>query len=540
VHDLPGARGLAGLLLTTLLAGCGGGSGTDEATRTEISTNAITFSAAAPDAATPDAQVFTATFGSDIAHLAVVHSGTAISSVISTLNGRMATITVQPAAPSSIGPGPFVGAVAVTGYTCADATCTKLAAGDTSTVAVNYQVSPVVDLVTPYVATAGVPDVVALRGLGFRAFNTQTVRFGDTAATAIAINTTGTEVRATYPALPAGTYTVRVEATDHQGPIPSTATLVVVDPIGSPPTILQYPTSATVLRNLIYDAERRALFVVTDAAGGSIVRYTYAGGAWGAPVEVAGGFRDVALSIDGTMLYAITSTTLVPIDPVTLALGTAITAPSLATNAYLKNIVVGNDNVGLITTGIDASTATASYLYTPRTAALILGGTLINNGTPTMSGLGANAYIIQGDPTLTADVIVYKYATASNALGTSVISLRQNTVAPVYARNENRVVLNGQRVYDANDALLGTLPASTVAVALKPDGTRAYAFDTTAGGILTYDISVDRDEAAYVALGPVTPLTDPGNVPRMIISPDGGTLFLAGNGRVVVVPTPAL
>jgi hypothetical protein len=134
-----------------LLAGCGGGSGGDESTRTEISTNAISFTAAGPDVATPPSQVITATFGSEIAHLAVVHSGTAVNTVTSTLNGRTATITVEPVSPATVGPGAFIGAVAVTGYTCADSTCSKLAAGTTSTVSVSYQISPVVQLVTPYV-----------------------------------------------------------------------------------------------------------------------------------------------------------------------------------------------------------------------------------------------------------------------------------------------------------------------------------------------------------------------------------------------------
>ena len=101
--------------------------------------------------------------------------------------------------------------------------------------------------------------------------------------------------------------------------------------------------------------------------------------------------------------------------------------------------------------------------------------------------------------------------------------------------------MNGTRVYDATEAFLGTLPNTTAAVVLKPDGTRAYAYDTSAGGILVYDVSVDRDEAAYAPLGPVVPLAgDPGTGPEMIISPDGGTLVLAGSSRIVVQPTPAL
>ena len=94
----------------------------------------------------------------------------------------------------------------------------------------------------------------------------------------------------------------------------------------------------------------------------------------------------------------------------------------------------------------------------------------------------------------------------------------------------------------SNDlSLFGTLPDTTTAVVMKPNGTRAYTYDPTAGGIVIYDICVDRDEAAYVALGAATPLVgDPGSGVSMIISPDGGTLFLAGSAQIVVQPTPAL
>jgi len=526
--------------MMALLAGCGGGSGGDESTGTKISTNAITFKANAPDAATPAAQVFTATFGSDIAHLAVVHSGNAVNNVTSTLNGRTATITVQPATPSVVGPGAFVGAVAVTGYTCADPTCSKLAAGTTSTVSVSYQISPVVQLVTPYVETAGVADEVVLRGLGFNSFNVQTVRFGDVAATSITA-VSPTEIRATHPALPAGSYPVRLVATNFDGDITTNATMVVVDPPAYAATTLSYPTAITDVRRLIYDAERRALLVVTDAGGGSIVRYPYTGSAWGAPTEVTVSLNDVALSAKGTMLYGISPTALVPVDPVTLVSGTAVTAPSLATGAFLKNIVVGNDDVGLITTGINSSTSTAAYLYFSSANAVIQQSSTYNNATPAMAANGTGAYLIQGDPTLANDVPGAKYATATNSFTNAATILRQNTVAPVIARTTNRFILNGTRVYDASESLLGHLPNATTALVLKPDGTRAYVYDTSAGGIYVYDISVDRDEAYYSPLGAAVPLAgDPGSNPKMIISPDGRTLFLAGRSRVVVQPTPAL
>jgi hypothetical protein len=540
VHYLPGARGIAGFLLFGLLAGCGGGGGGDDSAPVQISTDAITFSAASPSAATPAEQTFTVTFGKDVVQLAVVHSGDAIGSTTSVQSGRSATITVAPAAPSSIGPGLFQGAVAVTGYTCADTTCSRMAAGSSATLLVNYQISPVVASVSPYTATAGVSDTVIVRGQGFRAFTGLGVSFGDSAATAVAISNDGTELLVTHPALAAGNYPVRLSATNHAGEIPANVSLRVLDPVAYAATTLDYPASTTAVRSLIYDVERQALLTVTNTAPSNpVVRYQYANGAWGAPTQAAGAFLDAALSANGTQLFAITGTMVVPVDPVTLALGTGVAAPSLATNSALKNIVVGYDNRALMTTSLTTSGSTAPYLYDPASGAI---GTLsngLNNGTPAMAALGTSAVIVQGDPTLTSDVPIYEYRAASNSL-VAHEAFRQNDVPPTVDRTFSRFVLNGRRVYDGAFGFLGTLPDTTNAVVLKPNGTRAYAYDAAAGGILVYDTSVDRDEAAYTALGAATPLAaDPGTGVRMTITPDGGTLFVAGSLRIVVLPTPA-
>lgn len=530
-------------MLIGLLAGCGGGSGGEEGTRTEISTNAISFRASGPSAGTPAAQEFTVTFGEDIAHLAVVHNGDAIASATSVLDGRTARVTVIPAAPASIGPGPFSGAVAVTGYTCADPTCSRLSAGSTASVSVDYQISPAVQIVAPYVATSGVSDNVLIRGLGFLSFNVNAVRFGDTPATSVTVNSIGTEILATHPPLAAGTYTVYIEAPDHEGEIPSEVSLLVQDPMDYPATTLAYPASTTGARSLLYDPERRALLAVTTSASASpIVRYVYENGAWGAPTQTADptSFLDAALSADGATLFAITATTLVPVDPVTLAAGTAVTAPSLAENSALKNIVIGNDNRALITTSLTTSGGTRPYLYDPPSGNIVQINALLNNATPAMSGNGAGAVLVQGDPSLTSDPSINVYSTSSNELSTSGAEpLNQNAVPPAIDRAITRIVLNGTRVYDGSLAFLGTLPDTTAAVAISPDGQRAYAYDTAAGGILVYDISEGRDEAEYPALGAVTPLAgDPGSDVRMIIAPDGRTLFLAGSTQIVVQPAP--
>ncbi|WP_116807124.1 hypothetical protein [Steroidobacter cummioxidans] len=542
VHYLPGARRVAGFLLFGLLAGCGGGGGGDSASQTQISTHAIAFSASGPSEAAPAAQSFTATFGKDVVQLSVVHSGDAIASVSSVLNGGSAEITVVPATPSAIGPGAFVGAVAVTGYNCADTTCSRLAAGSTATVSVSYQISPTVLSVAPYLVASGVSDTVIVRGLGLRAFNVTGVRFGDTAATSFTVNTTGTELVATYPALPAGDHLVHLDATNHTGPIPASVALKVRDPVGYAAAALDHLPATTAARTLVYDAERQALITVTDTPpSSSLVRYQYADGAWGAPTQVANSALDAALSADGTQLFSISATAVVTNDPVTLAQATSVDAPSLATNSFLKNIVVGYDNRALITTSLTTSGATQGYLYDPPSGIILQNGIQLNNATPAMSANGAGAVLSQGDPTLTSDVPVYLYSTPTNELNTSTVSLRQNDVVPALNRSISRVVLNGTRVYDGSFALLGTLPDTTAAVVLKSDGTRAYTYDRAAGGILVYDISVDRDEAAYTALGPVQPVAaDPGTGLRMAITPDNGTLFVVGSARLLVQPTPAL
>jgi hypothetical protein len=108
-------------------------------------------------------------------------------------------------------------------------------------------------------------------------------------------------------------------------------------------------------------------------------------------------------------------------------------------------------------------------------------------------------------------------------------------------RTGTRAVLNGVNVHGTNFELFGTLPTTTLAVAVKSDGTRAYTYDSAAAGILAFDISANIDEAAYTALGPPVPLAgDPGSGVRMTISPDGNTLFLAGNNQVVIQPAPVL
>jgi hypothetical protein len=533
------ARGIAGMLLALLLSACGGGEEGSGSANTQLSTHLLEFSANAPDAAAPAPQVVTATFGANVAQLSVVHSGPAIARTSTTRADRTAQITIEPAAPASVGSGKFIATVAVTGYTCANAACSSLAAGDTQTITVRYQVSPVVQHVAPYVATANTAGTVIVRGAGFESFDVDSVSFGASTATAFSVKS-DFELSATHPALAAGSYPVRINVADHEGTVPSTASLVVVEPVAYTAQVLSYPTAAPVIRALRYDAERSALVLATDAAGGTVLRYSSAGGVWSAPSSVAlGELQDIALSLNGDQWLALSRTALTPLEPTSLALGAAVAAPSLATNNFLKGIALANNNIAVVTTGIAESTSTALYLYDIRSNALVRQSTSTNNGTPAAALDGSTVVMVQGHPSLTTDPSVLTYTASSNLFAVSGIALKQSTIAPAVDRTGSRNVLNGTRVYGATFVLLGRLPDATLAVAVRPDGKRAYTYDGTA--LRTFDISAAvTDAGAYAPIGsPVTLAGDPGAGVRMTISPEGGALFLAGSTQIVIQPTPA-
>ncbi|HEY6643315.1 IPT/TIG domain-containing protein [Povalibacter sp.] len=540
MHHLTGARRVAGVALLLSLCACSGSSDDNETSRQiELSTHSLTFSAAAPTAATPAAQTITASFSAGIANLSVVHTGQGIAKVTTAVNGTTAQIVVTPSDPATIGAGRFTGTLAVTGYFCADTACSRLEAGGSQTVTAKYQISPVVDYVAPNVATAGVSGTAVIRGSGFNGYAIQSVKFGDVAATSLTV-VNGSEIRAAYPALPAGSYAVSLGIPTHEGTPPSTATLIAVDAVTRTAQTLPWPAAVTAVTSLRHDAQRDALLVSTDIADGTVVRYAHAGGAWEPATTTAiAGVRDIALSTDGAQLLALSRTGLTPLDPVTLAPATTIAAPSLPEKSFLKTLAVANNNLAIVTTGIAESKATELYTYIVRTGVMTKLPTALNNASMGSSTNGALIGIIQGDSTLTTAPAAYTYAAASGTFSPLGVALNQNSVAPVLDRDATRLVLNGVNVYGADFALLGKLPETTLAVSLRPDGKRAYTYDSAAAGILTFDISATKNGAAFTALGAATPLAAaPGASAKMTISADGKTLFIAGTTQIVVLPAP--
>ena len=140
-----------------------------------------------------------------------------------------------------------------------------------------------VNFVAPHVAVAASLNEVIIRGEFFNAVQPTGVLSGPTPATSFTL-VSGTEIRATHPALPVGAHTVHVN--NAQGIDRTTAVLHVIDAGAMPAASLDYPAGVGAIPlDLIYDARRSALLVnvyypTVGLATNQIVRYAYAGGSW--------------------------------------------------------------------------------------------------------------------------------------------------------------------------------------------------------------------------------------------------------------------
>jgi len=240
--------------------------------------------------------VITATFSQGLVNLSVMFNGRAVATVTSSVSCSTAQITVTPSDPQTLGGGEFTSNIAITGYFCADPNCSRLEAGASQSVSATYQVFPSVNNIAPYVATAGVSDTAIIRGAGFSGYTIQAVKFGNIAATDITV-ISDNEIHVTYPALPAGSYPVTIDVPLRQGAVSTDANLVVVEATNYAAQALAWPSTVGAVRSLIYDPERSALLVATDANGGSLLRYPYSAGAWSAPSQVAiANIQDAKLS----------------------------------------------------------------------------------------------------------------------------------------------------------------------------------------------------------------------------------------------------
>jgi hypothetical protein len=510
----------------------------------------------------------------------VVVTGTAVGSVDNvTMQGpTQARITIRPALPSVLLTGSHASTITV--MVCnTDVNCSgPQVAGSPVTINVAYQVGtvtpPLPQSLAPSVGAAGVAGDVVLRGSGLGSVTS--VTFGGTPA--IAFTAGDSEIRATYPALAPGTLLISLSG----GAVPFGQTLTLVPAGTVTAATLPYPALPQNMRGLAYDAVNQALFVGSGSANpalNQVLRYAFVGGTWQVPpvlqpAATVVNLRNITLSLDGARLLAITDQATVELNPATL--GTQATTPrteNLGTtgDAFLKGIVATNNGQAFIVSSTSSGVGLSQHwLYA--VAARTFSGPFNSYFLPQVGGPdnGTRAVIVQGG----APTVVQQYSAFTGLVSNTSLTLAhfhpvtgrvENINLPAFDRNGNRMLVPGvsgatfHAVYDANFGELGRVPSgdliagttvNTAAYAISPDGARAYILQIGAGvcRVRAFDLTappgpgVQFQEVVVtgfpVSLLPNCPANAFDTPIRILVSPPGDTLFIAGNQFIRVVPVP--
>jgi hypothetical protein len=134
---------------------------------------------------------------------------------------------------------------------------------------------------------------------------------------------------------------------------------------------------------------------------------------------------------------------------------------------------------------------------------------------------------------------VFLYNASTSTLSQTALSV--NASFPVLDRRATRVLLGGFSIYNASFQSLGSiLGSSPESQTLSVDGSRAYSSDrrSVPTVLRTYDLTATPVAGQFPEIGAGTTLpSDPGRA-VITVSPDGGTVFIAGTDSIVVVPAP--
>jgi hypothetical protein len=161
---------------------------------------------------------------------------------------------------------------------------------------------------------------------------------------------------------------------------------------------------------------------------------------------------------------------------------------------------------------------------------------------PTIGASGDGARVIVLPGSVATGAKITSFDSTTELLADTAVTFSHNGSArtPALDRSATRIVVSNAQatnVYDVAFNLLGTLPASTQAYVVNSAGTRVYTYDGTPQ-ILVFDIGASANGGAYAPLGAPIAVPSAGAGPVMDIALDDHTVFVAGNGQVLVQPVP--
>jgi hypothetical protein len=339
------------------------------------------------------------------------------------------------------------------------------------------------------------------------------------------------------------------------GTLTTRANLVVISPpaLAADAITRQLPRGG--VGNLIYDAQRQALYLV-DADNARIERYRFIAASWQADsfaVGGGGGNIRIALSPDGTELVQTGGNVLARRDATTFAPQVGADAsPLLGPGGYTNIIAFGNDGRAVGNAG-SPSAGNTLYRYhmlnrsfsglstqpdmTNRSiVASADGDTLV---LPTFEPLAPGFFKPVVTYDATAGALTEHAAVTTGGTEHASVSrdgLRMILVSSPLSASQTTTVYDFTGGAGGTLTARGTLPAGLSAFVISPDGASAYAyFGGVSPVVRKYDLTILGFPLSATSIAIASPGTF---FNSMTISPDGGWLFLAGNERVIILPAP--
>jgi len=304
---------------------------------------------------------------------------------------------------------------------------------------------------------------------------------------------------------------------------------------------------------------------------GELVRYRLTGSGWSVDTAPMANLLGLALSTDGSVLYAGTgdymASRVLVIDPETLVVRATLAPPYLVSLSYAAK---GGAPVSTYDGRTWLTSAANGPAFVDATPAVIEFGPrgiddyqILDDGYYTATRDGSVLLAFPGHAASSGGTFTdgrpWRYAPGDGRFARLADAPRA-PLGAAFSDDGTRLLVDGGNLYDTRSwALLGTAPSIGVVAGsysgpsgqLSPDGRRVYrpAFATYTERLLRVDV-YDADAlvpgtTTLVKLGEIPVAEDPSScatgcsyATSMRVSPLGDVLFLLGYQRLLVVPIP--
>ncbi len=414
------------------------------------------------------------------------------------------------------------------------------------------------DFVSPHGVPPNESAEAVIHGAHFDANAITGVSFGGISATSYSV-VSANEIRATYPSLGPGSYTVTLA-----GAASTAATLAKLEVVSAPhyspqsvPLTFLGFFAITDPHALIFDAVNQRLVVAGtlsllagQANGDQVYAYQYSGsGTWPSVAEVLSGsaIYDVALSADGEWMqisYVDSGGSGTVVNSGLSGGGFGAHVALTTATTYVKKFAVASDGKLVM---ISAEAAGGAFrpawtqptrpTYSQRSleAPPILQLSVSGVSDPNLFYDGSVGASLDGSRVLLASSTsspgttdIFSYEPRTGQLLDTGKALKADSIQ--MDRTGSRILLSHMDLYDGSFNLIGNLPAATLVAALSPDGAHVFVYQSDQH-IKKFNATTLAQEADWVA---VASAGNPQGHLFMTCSPDGGNLFIVGSDALVV------